>query len=98
MPRRTLFENLGIALPVLRSALATGNVRLLRSLLGPAWRGMVRQEAKEAQRTTVNSAYPVQFDWGYTREFPEMAKLYEFAKTSQWNAQTDIDWSVDVDP
>jgi hypothetical protein len=25
-------------------------------------------------------------------------KLYEKAKTSQWNASTDLDWSVDVDP
>jgi hypothetical protein len=25
-------------------------------------------------------------------------KLYEKAKTSQWNASTDLDWSIDVDP
>ena len=25
-------------------------------------------------------------------------KLYEKAKTSQWNATTDLDWSIDVDP
>ena len=27
-----------------------------------------------------------------------MAKLYEAAKVSQWNASTDVDWSIDVDP
>jgi hypothetical protein len=25
-------------------------------------------------------------------------KLYEKAKTSQWNATTDLDWSIEVDP
>lgn len=99
MPRRSLLQNLAIALPVFRSTIATGNVRLLKSLLGPAYRGMVAQRAKNADgASSVDSEYPVQFDWEYRRSFPEMAKLYEFAKTSQWNATTDIDWSASVDP
>ncbi len=27
-----------------------------------------------------------------------MARLYEAAKSSQWNATTDLDWSIEVDP
>jgi hypothetical protein len=38
------------------------------------------------------------FDWGYTREKPELARLYEAAKASQWNGSTDLDWSTEVDP
>ncbi len=38
------------------------------------------------------------FTWDYERSRLPLMKLYEKAKTSQWNASTDLDWSVDVDP
>jgi hypothetical protein len=38
------------------------------------------------------------FTWDYARSRPALVKLYEKAKTSQWNASTDLDWSIDVDP
>lgn len=39
------------------------------------------------------------FTWNYDKgERVKLDKLYEKAKTSQWNAQTDLDWSIDVDP
>jgi hypothetical protein len=38
------------------------------------------------------------FTWDYERSRPPLGKLYEKAKTSQWNASTDLDWSIDVDP
>ena len=38
------------------------------------------------------------FTWDYERSRPALVKLYEKAKTSQWNATTDLDWSIDVDP
>ena len=38
------------------------------------------------------------FTWGYDKgERKPLDKLYEKAKTSQWNGQTDLDWSIDVD-
>jgi len=37
------------------------------------------------------------FTWDYDRTRAGLAKLYERAKTSQWNGSTDLDWSVDVD-
>ena len=40
----------------------------------------------------------VQFSWDYTGGRVELTKLYSKAKRSQWNATTDIDWSIDVDP
>ena len=43
------------------------------------------------------AAYGVGFTWNYARQYPEMARLYEAAKTSQWNASTDIDWTREVD-
>src|SRR6266511_4642858 len=38
------------------------------------------------------------FTWDYERSRPGLAKLYEKAKTSQWNGATDLDWSTPVDP
>src|SRR3982074_3339322 len=37
------------------------------------------------------------FTWDYEQSRPALVKLYEKAKTSQWNATTDLDWSIDVD-
>ena len=37
------------------------------------------------------------FTWDYERSRAGLSKLYERAKTSQWNASTDLDWSTDVD-
>jgi hypothetical protein len=39
------------------------------------------------------------FTWNYDKgERVRLDKLYEKAKVSQWNGQTDLDWSIDVDP
>ena len=39
------------------------------------------------------------FTWDYEKGArPALSKLYEKAKTSQWNGATDLDWSIDVDP
>jgi hypothetical protein len=37
------------------------------------------------------------FTWDYERTRPALGKLYEKAKTSQWNAQTDLPWETPVD-
>jgi hypothetical protein len=37
------------------------------------------------------------FTWDYERTRQGLSKLYERAKTSQWNGSTDLDWSIDVD-
>ena len=37
------------------------------------------------------------FTWDYERSRAGLSKLYERAKTSQWNGATDLDWSADVD-
>ncbi|HEX9260703.1 MAG TPA: ferritin-like domain-containing protein [Acidimicrobiales bacterium] len=37
------------------------------------------------------------FTWDYSLARPALRKLYEKAKTGQWNASTDIPWSTEVD-
>ena len=39
------------------------------------------------------------FTWDYEKgSRPALNKLYEKAKTAQWNGETDLDWSIEVDP
>jgi hypothetical protein len=44
------------------------------------------------------TAFPTVFNWDYKIRHDELMRLYEKGKTLQWNAATDIDWSIDVDP
>ncbi len=37
------------------------------------------------------------FTWDYERSRQPLSKLYEKAKTSQWNGTTDLPWETDVD-
>jgi hypothetical protein len=36
------------------------------------------------------------FTWDYVQSRPQLVKLYEKGKASQWNATTDIDWTPEV--
>jgi len=38
------------------------------------------------------------FVWDYDDRYPRLGRLYEKSKVSQWNAATDVDWSIDFDP
>jgi hypothetical protein len=47
----------------------------------------------------INDDADALFTWDYEKGArPALDKLYEKAKTSQWNGQTDLDWAIDVDP
>src|SRR5215470_351643 len=46
----------------------------------------------------VDTAFPTVFNWEYKTRHDELLRLYEKGKTLQWNATSDIDWSIDVDP
>jgi hypothetical protein len=98
MSLQTLLENMKANGPHFRDAAGRGNLAVLKSMLGPAWRGFVKQDAKGNGQSALPVEHEVHFDWQYQRDQPEMAKLYEAAKVSQWNAAKDIDWSIDVDP
>ncbi|MFN8104776.1 MAG: ferritin-like domain-containing protein [Acidimicrobiia bacterium] len=45
----------------------------------------------------VDSAKDTIFTWDYGQSREPLVKLYEKAKTGQWNASTDVDWSIEVD-
>jgi hypothetical protein len=53
-------------------------------------------DVKEVQHV-IEAESKTLFTWDYERSRPALAKLYEKAKTSQWNVTTDLDWSIPVD-
>jgi hypothetical protein len=44
----------------------------------------------------VDADVVTRFTWDYVQARPQLARLYEKGKTSQWNATTDIDWTPEV--
>ena len=79
-------------------ATASRNLRVIATLLGPAYRGLIRRRGKGVAATAMSVDHDAFFDWRYVREIPEITRLYEAAKAGQWNASTDVDWSRDCDP
>jgi hypothetical protein len=53
-------------------------------------------EADEVQHAVRDNSDAI-FTWDYSLTRPALRKLYEKAKTGQWNATTDLDWSTEVD-
>ncbi|HEU5151428.1 MAG TPA: ferritin-like domain-containing protein, partial [Iamia sp.] len=54
-------------------------------------------DVDEAIHTVQDNADAI-FTWDYEKGArPSLEKLYEKAKHSQWNGQTDLDWSIEVD-
>ena len=56
------------------------------------------QDADSLAHAIGNNA-DTMFTWDYAKGArPRLERLYEKAKTSQWNGSTDLDWSIDVEP
>ena len=53
-------------------------------------------DPNEIEHVVKNNADSI-FTWDYSLQRPALRKLYEKAKTGQWNGSTDLDWSIDVD-
>ena len=53
-------------------------------------------DVDEVEHIVKNNADSI-FTWDYSLARPGLRKLYEKAKTGQWNGTTDLDWSTDVD-
>ncbi len=83
----------------LKEAGRTGNLRVIKDLAGPAVRGLLLQRGKRSDcRTAICSPHPTVFTWDYPRTQPEVERLTRAARKGQWNPDTDLDWSIAVDP
>ena len=59
---------------------------------------VVNTDRDEVIHTVMNNADSI-FTWDYEKgERPALNKIYEKAKTSQWNGETDLPWHLEVDP
>jgi hypothetical protein len=47
---------------------------------------------------TLTVTGPMTYTWDYACQRPDLRILYEKSKELMWNARTDVDWSVQVDP
>src|ERR1700712_1477462 len=57
---------------------------------------MPTTDPTEIEHVVKNNADAI-FTWDYSLARPALRKLYEKAKTNQWNASTDLDWDTPVD-
>ena len=48
-------------------------------------------------RIDVDVPVDLHWTWTYESETEELRRLYEKGKAGQWNAQTDLDWSIPID-
>lgn len=72
--------------------------RVLRSLAPPGVRGMLLKRGKQGVPTLIQASHKAYFDWTYPHDHPEMEELYRRAKRGQWDGETYLDWSTNVDP
>src|SRR5262249_44687574 len=58
----TVFETIAESGPLLRDAVRSGNLRVLASMLGPAFRGLIRHRGRNEESTPVQLGYRAHFD------------------------------------
>ncbi|MEO1272278.1 MAG: ferritin-like domain-containing protein [Myxococcota bacterium] len=74
------------------------NPKVSLAMLPSVVRGFVMRKGRTQDRAEMVSGHAAHFDWHYRTDFPEMRELYTRAKQNQWDADTALDWGVDVDP
>ncbi|MCO4774173.1 MAG: ferritin-like domain-containing protein [Deltaproteobacteria bacterium] len=98
MRLRRAITNLVETGPLLKEGMASGNLKVLANLLGPAFRGLIMETQKNGPHTRMPVGNTALFDWEYRQDKEQLQRLYEAAKRDQWNATTDIDWTGQIDP
>jgi hypothetical protein len=74
------------------------NPKVLGRMLGSVGRGFLLKSGKQGSPVLMQASHRAHFDFTYGGDFPEMYELYRRAVANQWDAETTLDWSTDVDP
>src|SRR2546425_3851149 len=69
----------------------------MRAIRGPR-EHLVRRRVMGTGTWAVQTVMDAVMTWNYDVEHPELRALYEKAKREQWNATTQLPWTLDVDP
>ena len=86
------------ALDAIGIAAAVNNKKVLLGMLPSVGRGFVLKQGKRNGEVLMPARHQVHFDFQYGGDYPEMYELYRRAVANQWDADTTLDWSTDVDP
>ncbi len=97
LPRRVV-QQLELWADHLQVLIEVRNPSVVRQVLPSAVRGLFLRVGRSGEPTRMRAHHDAWFDWQYEADNAEMQSLYQKAKRLQWNAATDIDWSIDVDP
>ena len=71
---------------------------MLVDLAPSVMRGCVLKEGKQGEPVGMRASHDAWFDFRYQGDYPEMYDLYRRAVQNQWDGDTQLDWSTDVDP
>ncbi len=72
--------------------------RALAAMAPSAVRGLLIRQGRRLDRVDIPAGHSAHFDWQYRSENGEMRELYRRAKQNQWDGETALNWSTDVDP
>jgi hypothetical protein len=82
----------------MRMATRVENKKVLVDLAPSVARGFLLKEGKQGEPVGMRAAHDAWFDFRYQGDYPEMYELYRRAVQNQWDGDTQLDWSTDVDP
>jgi hypothetical protein len=74
------------------------NKKVLVDLAPSVLRGLLLKEGKQGDPVGMRASHDAWFDFRYRGDYPEMYDLYRRAVQNQWDGDTQLDWSTDVDP
>ena len=74
------------------------NKKVLVDLAPSVARGFLLKEGKQGEPVGMRASHDAWFDFRYQGDYPEMYELYRRAVQNQWDGDTQLDWSTDVDP
>ena len=74
------------------------NPKVLLGMMPSVGRGLLLKQGKQGTAVLMPASHQAHFDFQYQGDYPEMYDLYRRAVAGQWDAETKLDWSIDVDP
>lgn len=82
----------------MKMATRVENKKVLVDLAPSVARGFLLKEGKQGEPVGMRAAHDAWFDFRYQGDYPEMYELYRRAVQNQWDGDSQLDWSTDVDP
>jgi hypothetical protein len=73
------------------------NKSVMVGMLPSMARGFLLKQGKSTGDVLMPAAHEAHFDFHYGGDYPEMYELYRRAVANQWDAETTLDWDLDVD-